>query len=109
MMKSDAQKEYEANTRKASEAMKEYAESLEQVNNFMEGQKSTITSVSQKYIALGNIIRGVKDENLESNEIDDTPEIQNLSEELKKLNDLLKEGILTQEEFEKAKKKLLNN
>ena len=51
-----------------------------------------------------------KDENLENNEVEDIPEIQkNLSEELKKLNDLLKEGILTQEEFEKAKKKLLDN
>ena len=33
----------------------------------------------------------------------------NLSEELDKLNNLLKDGILTQEEFEKAKKKLLDN
>ena len=32
----------------------------------------------------------------------------NLSEELKKLNELYKEGALTKEEFEKAKKKLLN-
>ncbi len=34
---------------------------------------------------------------------------QNLSEELDKLNNLLKEGVLTHEEFEKAKKKLLDN
>ena len=34
---------------------------------------------------------------------------KNLSEELDKLNNLLKEGVLTQEEFEKAKKKLLDN
>ena len=32
----------------------------------------------------------------------------NLSEELDKLNILLKDGVLTQEEFEKAKKKLLD-
>ena len=32
-----------------------------------------------------------------------------LSDELNKLNKLLKEGILTQEEFEKAKKKLLDD
>tara|TARA_B100001063_G_C16439780_1_gene392992 strand:+ start:64 stop:300 length:237 start_codon:yes stop_codon:yes gene_type:complete len=38
-------------------------------------------------------------ENLENNE--------NLSEELNKLNNLLKDGVLTQEEFEKAKKKIL--
>ena len=40
-------------------------------------------------------------ENLESNEN------KNLSEELNKLNNLLKDGVLTQEEFEKAKKKIL--
>ena len=34
---------------------------------------------------------------------------KNLSEELNKLNNLLKDGVLTQEEFEKAKKKLLDN
>tara|TARA_B100000963_G_scaffold345496_1_gene349654 strand:- start:909 stop:1172 length:264 start_codon:yes stop_codon:yes gene_type:complete len=32
-----------------------------------------------------------------------------LSDEIEKLNQLLKDGILTQEEFEKAKKKLLDN
>jgi len=32
-----------------------------------------------------------------------------LSEEIDKLNNLLKDGVLTQEEFEKAKKKLLDN
>ena len=34
---------------------------------------------------------------------------ENLSEELNKLNELLKSGALTQEEFEKAKKKILDN
>ena len=33
----------------------------------------------------------------------------NLSDEITKLNELLKSGALTQEEFEKAKKKLLND
>ena len=33
----------------------------------------------------------------------------NLSNELTKLNDLRESGVLTQEEFEKAKNKLLNN
>jgi membrane protease subunit (stomatin/prohibitin family) len=32
-----------------------------------------------------------------------------LSSELNKLNELLKSGILTQDEFEKAKKKILDN
>ena len=32
-----------------------------------------------------------------------------LSDEIERLNQLLKDGVLTQEEFEKAKKKLLGN
>ena len=32
-----------------------------------------------------------------------------LSDEIDRLNQLLKDGVLTQEEFEKAKKKLLDN
>lgn len=32
-----------------------------------------------------------------------------LIDELNKLNELLKNGVLTQEEFEKAKKKILDN
>ena len=49
-------------------------------------------------------------ENLENDEIENSFEAKkNLSEELEKLNTLLKEGVLTQEEFEKAKKKLLDN
>ena len=32
-----------------------------------------------------------------------------LTDELNKLNELLKNGVLTQEEFEKAKKKILDN
>ena len=32
-----------------------------------------------------------------------------ISEELNKLNDLLKSGVITQEEFEKAKKKILDD
>ena len=34
---------------------------------------------------------------------------KNLSEEIDKLNNLLKDGVLTQEEFEKAKKKILDS
>ena len=46
----------------------------------------------------------------ENNEIESSSDIKkNLSEELNKLNNLLKDGVLTQEEFEKAKKKLLDN
>ncbi len=51
--------------------------------------------------------------NKEVNEIDDNIEEPNinksLSEELEKLNTLRESGALTQDEFEKAKNKLLNN
>ena len=44
------------------------------------------------------------------NEIEDTLSGNDqLSEEITKLNELLKSGVLTQEEFEKAKKKILDN
>ena len=51
------------------------------------------------------------DAGIETNEnidnISNKPE--NLTEELNKLNELLKSGALTQEEFEKVKKKILDN
>ena len=51
-----------------------------------------------------------ENENSENNEIENSSDVKkNLSDELDKLNDLLKDGVLTQEEFEKAKKKLLDN
>ena len=51
-----------------------------------------------------------KDENTEGDEILNSSDInKNLSEELDKLNNLFKDGVLTQEEFDKAKKKLLDN
>ena len=51
-----------------------------------------------------------QNENLENNENENfSKKNKNLSEELDKLNNLLKDGVLTQEEFEKAKKKLLDN
>ena len=50
-----------------------------------------------------------ENENLDNNEIENSFDTnKNLSEELEKLNNLLKDGILTEEEFEKAKKKILN-
>ena len=47
----------------------------------------------------------------EIDEISETTSEQtsNLSDELSKLNDLKEKGIISQEEFEKAKNKLLNN
>ena len=47
----------------------------------------------------------------ETDEISETAfkQTSNLSDELSKLNDLKEKGIISQEEFEKAKNKLLNN
>ena len=45
----------------------------------------------------------------EEQQINQQPNGDNLSNEITKLNELLKSGVLTQEEFEKAKKKLLND
>ena len=50
-----------------------------------------------------------ENEDLKYNESENSSDKdKNLSEELEKLNNLLKEGVLTQDEFEKAKKKLLD-
>ena len=49
-------------------------------------------------------------ENIEDKDFGNLPNDENnLSDEIEKLNKLLNEGVLTQEEFEKAKKKLLDN
>jgi len=49
-------------------------------------------------------------ENSENEKIDiSSVDNDRLSDELEKLNKLLKDGILTQEEFEKAKRKILDN
>ena len=50
------------------------------------------------------------DENIEDQDFGNLPNDENnLSDEIEKLNKLLNDGVLTQEEFEKAKKKLLDN
>ena len=49
-------------------------------------------------------------ENIEEENISSISDEENkLSDEIEKLNKLLHDGVLTQEEFEKAKKKLLDN
>ncbi|WP_428078996.1 SHOCT domain-containing protein [Candidatus Pelagibacter sp.] len=54
--------------------------------------------------------RPVKSEEKEEHETQVSPTNSNdLSNEISKLNELHKSGVLTQEEFEKAKSKLLNN
>jgi|TARA_B100001287_G_scaffold62234_1_gene50326 hypothetical protein len=45
----------------------------------------------------------------EKQSTDQQPNSDNLSNEITKLNELLQSGVLTKEEFEKAKKKLLDN
>ena len=53
--------------------------------------------------------RTEKEEVESENKTDTSDQNNNLSEELTKLNDLKEKGIISQEEFEKAKNKLLNN
>ena len=69
------------------------------------------------YLGVNAIMKGTEaknalkeEENLKNDENENSLDNKkNLSEELDKLNNLLKDGVLTQEEFEKAKKKLLDN
>ena len=50
-----------------------------------------------------------KSANRSDSEIEKNNNSEKLSEELNKLNELLKSGALTQDEFEKAKQKILDN
>ena len=53
--------------------------------------------------------RAEKEEVNEEGDLNSSDKINTLSEELEKLNNLRESGVITQEEFEKAKKKLLDN
>tara|TARA_B100001250_G_scaffold142815_1_gene122232 strand:- start:471 stop:737 length:267 start_codon:yes stop_codon:yes gene_type:complete len=53
--------------------------------------------------------RAEKEEDEIENNVNNSDQNINLSEELSKLNDLKEKGIISQEEFEMAKNKLLNN
>ena len=53
--------------------------------------------------------RKIKDEGEDNISPDQLNDDQSLSDQLEKLNKLKESGVLTQEEFEKAKNKLLNN
>ena len=64
---------------------------------------SAIIKGSEAKNALKEEANSKNDEN--KNSLDNK---KNLSEEIDKLNNLLKDGVLTQEEFEKAKKKILD-
>ena len=69
------------------------------------------------YLGVNAIMKGTEaknalkqQESLKNDENENSFENKkNLSEELDKLNILLKDGVLTQEEFEKAKRKLLDD
>ena len=53
--------------------------------------------------------RAEKEEVNEEGDLNSPDKINTLSEELEKLNNLRESGVITQEEFEKAKSKLLDN
>ena len=64
-------------------------------------------------IMTGFSVKSNNKSNLENDTIEESDnsfnDTKNLTSELNKLNELLKSGALTQEEFEKAKKKILDN
>ncbi len=68
------------------------------------GGRAIMTGFSVKNSNRSNLENEINQEN--KNSLNDH---ENLSSELKKLNELLKSGILTKEEFEKAKKKILDS
>ena len=68
------------------------------------GKRAIMSGVSAKQANQAN-----KDENETDDNNDDLNTDKSLSNELEKLNALRESGVLTQEEFEKAKNKLLNN
>ena len=69
------------------------------------GTRAIMSGVSAKQANQAN-----KDENeIDENNNEESNSDKSLSDELEKLNELRESGVLTQEEFEKAKNKLLNN
>ena len=57
-----------------------------------------------------NANKSIERDEEETEDVKDSDNNTNqLSSELNKLNNLLKEGVITQEEFQKAKKKILEN
>ena len=68
------------------------------------GTRAIMSGVSAKQANQAN-----KEENRINDNIEEPNTNKSLSEELEKLNVLRESGALTQEEFEKAKNKLLNN
>ena len=84
-----------------------------QVNSdiFLSSPKIKLNSQDQRIIELKIENVNVSDSDNDSNydvEVSDKKDDNNLSDEILKLEELNKKGILTDEEFEKAKKKLLD-
>ena len=68
------------------------------------GSRAIMTGFSAKSTNKSNLEIDANEES--ENSLNDT---KNLTGELNKLNELFESGALTQEEFEKAKKKILDN
>ena len=69
-----------------------------------------IKQFSNKFENVDIITLNKSNENIENENSSQFSNDENkLSDEIEKLNKLLKDGVLTQEEFEKAKKKLLDD
>ena len=74
-----------------------------------EDKWDNLDKYKKTFIESLSIDKSAFSEDLKYNESENSSDKdKNLSEELEKLNNLLKEGVLTQDEFEKAKKKLLD-
>ena len=61
------------------------------------------------YLGGNAIMKGMSAKNTNKENINSLNNEPKISDEIEKLDKLLKDGILTQEEFDKAKKKLLDN
>ena len=61
------------------------------------------------YLGGNAIMKGMSAKNTNKENINSLNNEPKISDEVEKLDKLLKDGILTQEEFDKAKKKLLDN
>ena len=68
------------------------------------GSRAIMTGFSAKNTNKSNL--EIDSDEKSENSLNDT---KNLTSELNKLNELFESGVLTQEEFEKAKKKILDN
>ena len=87
------------------------------IDNYPEHKKimqKWISTSARRHIEFENSIKALKRHRLNLNDLSpkdintDNDQSNGVVEQIQKLNDLFKSGILTKEEFDKAKKKLLN-